>query len=177
MDFLTTDAPPVPVTIDGTAYHVPRFLMPALKAWAEELVQKQADFATEGMKADDKARFLYYWPKPVIDVGTLIQYTRTPEGAEYVVNAQLKLAGVSDDVRAKLLKFAPPDKIRDLSERLSQSQQAAAQLDMPPNEPGHGLAAGGQPDADPLPEAPESSGESPATGAQMTPASASPTPA
>jgi hypothetical protein len=128
LDFLTTHAAPVVVTIDGAEYTVPRFLNRALKEWAALLAKEQRDIATADMDPEQKARFLRFWTDPALDVAEMIRRSTSPAGVDYVVNCQLKKAGVPDAVRETLLDTADPMLLRQLAEELTYSGQTMAKL-------------------------------------------------
>lgn len=167
MDFFTTHDAPVAVNIDGTAYSLPRFLMPALKAWAAQIRKELEDAALAqfGDKPDERARFLTYFQPPPIDIADLLGRVYSPEGAEHIVDAQLRAAGVPDDIRTKMIAQAPPLMLRTLALELTKAAEVLKKLGVDEKEK-----------ADPLPPSPEESGGSPGTGnkteADSTPATA-----
>jgi hypothetical protein len=167
LDFLTTHDAPLSITINGTPYSVPRFLNPALKRWAAERNRAFADQATADLSPEDKRRWLTFFQPPPIDVKRLLQESTTPEGAEYVVREQLKLAGVPDETVQQLLDRSDPIVIRNLAEELTLAAPASAKVD---------AQAGVTESADPLPSAPPPSEGGASTGAPSTPDSAPPTP-
>lgn len=149
MDFVTTHAPPVAITIDGKAYQVPRFLIPALKEWAASITKTEMDAAAaEFTTPDERARFRRFWPAPIFDVVALYQRALTPDGSAYVVDTQLKAAGVPDEVRAAMLANADPFLVRSLSEKLLQVDQTLDKLGVDTEVEGK----------DPLPPPPGASG-------------------
>lgn len=160
MDFFTTHSNPVSVNIDSTAYQVPRFLLPSLKAWAGELIKQQRDIALAQLATpNDRAQFLQYWPEPTFDIGDLYRRVSSPDGAEYVVNSQLKTAGVPDDVREKVIAYGDPAMIRALAVELTYAGPVMQKL---------GIDKDG---ADPLPPSAGASSDSQGTGPANTPAS------
>jgi hypothetical protein len=172
LDFFTDTGPAaVPITIDGKEYRVPRVLMSDLKTWAAKLVDEQIEFATKGLKPEEKADYLVYRPKPVIDIGSLMQHVGTPEGTEYVVNTQLRTAGVPDDVRAKLVANAPASQLQRLAQMLTLSREVLVRLgiDVEETRPPNGLAQNPSGN-DPLATTKDGSGVSPETGDKTPPA-------
>jgi hypothetical protein len=120
LNFFTASPPPVAITIDGTAYQIPRLNNATLKAWAAELIERQKNESLARLSSDDdRARFLFFHAEPIFDIASLMQYASTPAGAEYVVDAQLKIGGVPDDTRKALLANANPSQVRMLAQRLT----------------------------------------------------------
>jgi hypothetical protein len=159
LDFFTsTQAAPVPISINGAAYSLPRFLLPALKQWSAIVRKQMEDNNTKGFDADAKARFLTYF-QPVIDIAYLMQLAVSPEGAEYIARTSMIAGGVPVDVCNAVIAQADPLTIRDLADRLLEAEKVLANLGVE-NKP------------DPLPLTPAASGESPATGEEITPVSA-----
>jgi hypothetical protein len=165
LDFLATTNAPITVTVYGTSYNVPRFLNRQLKVWAAQLRKEQEDNATRDMSKEDKARILSYFRARPFDTAELLQMASSPEGAEYVVGASLKLAGVPGDVVEKVLDSADPLMIQALSRQLTEADATLAKL---------GVDAQAETN-DPLPQPAGESGVSPETGSATTPSSAPPT--
>jgi hypothetical protein len=162
LDFFTTHPSPFPINIDGVAYKIPRFLMPAMKAWAAELIERQRNAASaEFATPDEKARFAQYWPEPAFDIGDLYRRVTTPEGTAYVVNAQLKEAKVPDEVRERVVTYGDPSMLRQLALELTYAQQTEAKL---------GIDAEAE-KADPKSTAPSESNDSAGIGPQTAPTS------
>jgi hypothetical protein len=165
MDFITTAAPPVPVTINGVKYNVPRFLRPQMGDYAAEQQKAHADRATAHLDADQKARFLMYFDPPPPDVLELSQRLRTAgdDGIGYVLDRQLRVAGVPDDVRAAFLANVDPQLQWKLADVVCSTRIADAKAAQQSEDPGSG--------ADPLPAPPLTSGGSPTTTAGTLPPS------
>src|SRR6185312_7727997 len=165
MDFFSAADSPIEITIDGKPYQLKRFLLPELKAWSASIRRKTVDEATAHFDADDKARFLLYFNAPPIDVPDLISRATTSDGAEYVVDAVLKTAGVPDDIRKGVINSSDPLALAALAGELTISKQVSAML-----------AKEGD-DKSPLAGPTLGSDGSPETSPAMMPASAPPTPA
>lgn len=137
MDFTTTGAPPVPIRINGKAYQIPRFLLPAQREWAALKVKEQEDAALAYLPdADAKARFRLFFRPPPIDLLTLADEGRTPDGVAYVLAAQFDKAGVPPEDRDALLANGDPVQLRALADKVLSARQAAATLAADSNEPG-----------------------------------------
>jgi hypothetical protein len=168
MDFFTTHDAPFVVTIDGTAYHVPRFLLGALKRWAAEARKEREDAALAefGDDAETRARFRLVMPDPPVDIADLLARVRSPDGAERVVRAQFALAGVPAETIDKVVAQAEPMLLRRLADELSMAAPAEARLGVKEEE-----------SADPLPGGRGAPDDSPGTTPGTSPGSAPPTPA
>lgn len=138
MDFLTAAAAPVPVRINGKSYSLPRFLLPQLAEWGTAKVQEQLDRALAGLDAEQRARVMMYWQSPPVDVLTLIQELRTPDGVAYLLRAQLGKAGVPKGDVDGMLTYGDPQQLRELARQISSSDHAAAQLAAESGEPAPG---------------------------------------
>ncbi len=163
MDFFTTHQSTVPVNIDGKAYSVPRFLTPALTKWAAEIKEQDRNDATAHLSADEKARFLRYFPDPAIDIADMLRRARASDGAEYVVGTSLRSANVPDDAVKSVLANSDPMMIRNLAEELTLAGPTLDKL--------------GANDKDPLASPPAEAGGSQETGQPTTQDSSTSTPA
>lgn len=165
-DFTTaTSAPVTIVRINGTEYRLPRFLLPAMSDWSAERRKATSDEATAHLNDDDKARFLQYFPAPLIDIAEAGPWAVSTEGAPVVFTRQAKLAGVPDNLIEAVIAQTDPMGMRALAKELCSAQQAS--------DSAKGLTDG---DKSPLAEPPAGSQDSPGTGAPNTPASAPATP-
>lgn len=128
MDFSFTTAhpAPVPVTINGTTYQVPRFLLPEFKARAAEHRKRVIAEATAHLDPETKARFLTYYAPPPVDTASVARELLTPAGVEELLRTQFKAASVPAADVDSLLTLADPVLLRNLAEELSTAQQAAA---------------------------------------------------
>lgn len=128
MDFFTAQDAPVRITIDGTAYDLPRFLLPAMKQWSAAIRKQIADEATAHLDADAKARFLTFFQPPAIDLMQLAERAVSAD-ADYPCRAQMKLAGVPEDVIENLMTKSDPLMIRKLADELTTAARAKAKLE------------------------------------------------
>lgn len=170
MDFLTAHAAPINVTIDGTPYQLPRFLMKQMKEWAALRQKTALDTAMAKVKGDKEAqaRILTYYTAPPIDVAQLAEEAGTPEGAEYIVRHCCRAANVPDQTIDALILSADPMALRNLSVMLASARQAAAAMKQASDEP-EGR------EADPLPEREPTSDGSPTTTPQTSPSTSTST--
>jgi hypothetical protein len=165
-DFQTVHAAPVRVTIDGTAYDVPRFLLPQFKAWCAARQKASVDAAMNeiGDDADQRARFMLYWQPAPIDVVAMLEEALSPEGVEYVVGTQLKAAGLEEAKALAVLASAGAPMLRALAKELLSATTAKANQLGSSEDPGRG--------GNPLPVLQGGSADS----AETTPTTASPSP-
>jgi hypothetical protein len=164
MDFSTTHSPPLPVTIDGTRYSVPRFRMPHFNAWVADASKKAFDEAVAYLTdPEHKARFRLYYSSPLIDVADLANELRTPEGIARVLHTCLEAAGATAEVVDKLIDNEDPMALRALAKELASTQKAAAELEERSGDGGKG--------SDPTNAASAISGAAPSTGDSSQPAS------
>lgn len=131
MDFSFTTAhpSPVPVTINGTVYKVPRFLLPEFKARAMKHRADRIKEATAHLDPETKARFLVYYSPPPVDVSAVARELMTPEGVEELLRMQFTAANVPAADIDSLISQADPVILRHLAEELSSAQAAAADLE------------------------------------------------
>lgn len=171
MDFSTTGGDsPIPITIDGTKYALKRFLLPAFKEWAAEVrEERKQEILAEYKKDEERAHQLTWWQPPVQDMGVLVQRARSPEGMGYVLDKAMKVAGVPDDARAKVLEFGDPMQLMDLSAQLTMSK---AVLDKLNAQTPKADQMGGAPSSSTPPltsTSSDTSGGSPTTGTETKP--------
>ncbi len=174
MDFVTTNDTPFPITIDGTAYQIPRFLGPALAAWAEEDRQKTMAEALGELKSEqDRARFRAFFRMPAVDVGRQLAEASSAEGSQYVCRKQMQAAKIPDEVIDKVFAHADPILVRNLAQELTMLPETAAKVDE--------LAGAGKSGETPLTSPPTASvGEAstgPASPEGSTPSTEASTPA
>lgn len=162
MDFTTTVSAPVTIiTINGTEYKIPHFLLPDQIEWMAKRRNTEIDEATKHLDKDQKARFLAYFPIRPVDIWVVSDLARSPEGTQYVIRTMFKKAGVPDNVTTAVLQQSDPNLLRKLADELcsaSAAGSAATQMT--------------EKSADPLPEQPDGSSGSVGTGPQSTPDSA-----
>lgn len=169
MDFSTAHGTPIPVTIDGTAYQVPRFRLPHFQAWVAEQSKRAFDEAVDYFTDDEhKARFRLYYSPPQIDVAELANELRTPAGIERVLTTCLGAAGVPAETVQKLIDNEDAMALRALAGELSSVRRAVAQLEANSGDEG-------KQKTDPSNAPPVISGGVPSTGPASTPDSAKPT--
>lgn len=174
--FSTTHAAPIPVTIDGKTYQVPRFLQPDLAKWVAHLEEKVASAALAQLEdRRERARFLFSFQPPPVDMLDALDRTRTPEGVEYVLRTCLTAAGVDAETIDKLIKFGDTVDKSVLVRKLTETDAAGPVIDAlagneeqePSDDPLSNTGDGGTPISD----------AAPSTGASSTPSSGQPTPA
>ena len=160
MDFTTATAPPIIITIDGTKYTLARFLLPQMKEWAADRVNKQTALATAHLDKDEKARFLMYFQPAPVDILDIATHALSPDGAIDIVDRQMKAAGVPENIRNTVIATGDPMQIRGLASQLSSSGVAAAQI-----------KEGSEANADPLAVPKAASSDAATTGASSSPSS------
>lgn len=170
MDYITAQAPPHPVKINGKEHKVPRFLNNDFKAYvAEERERVYGEALGEITDQDARARFRLYHQKPPVDTLVVAKQLTTPEGAEHVIRTCFAKAAVPAEEIEGFVANVDPELIRALADELrSGNGMIAAQL-----------AASGDPgDAgNPTTGQPPTSGGSPMTTEQTSPIGSASTPA
>lgn len=162
MDFTTAVSRTFRVTINGTAYDAPRFLLPEFEQWAADRTKATIERALAQIKEPEKrAQFLLWNSVPPIDVATLADEARSPVGIKFVIDHSLQKANVPDDVREALLLNGNPIALRQLAEILLSAGEGTAVLKEASGDPG------GR--GDPLPAASAPSAGEPATGTSNAP--------
>lgn len=165
-DFAEIHDAPVSITIlDGT-YSVPRCLNEGLMEWASVLRRRTMDEATahflrEGdedvekvkLGREAKARYLTFWQPPPLDVSELLQRVVEPDGIDFVLRRQLKIAGVPQDRIDLMCRNGDPQQLRTLVDILTTSSQFTRETKIP-----------GEDDAGPLTGPKRESGGSRGTG-------------
>jgi hypothetical protein len=130
VDFSTTFDAPFPVTLrDGKTYQLPRFLNPEFKEWAA-LIKKErvAEILAQFSTPQERAQHLTWWEPPIQDTASLVRRARGPEGQDYVIGKCMEMAGVPEEERKHLLKYADPIQMQYLAEQLTMSNAVAAAL-------------------------------------------------
>lgn len=129
MDFFTTHDSPVAVTIDGTGYRLPRFLLNSLKVWAAELAEEYRCKLRDALETDEqRERFDVYYQPPPIDIKALIERSISPEGTEYIVRHCMKAGAVPDDVIDKVIANASAVMLSNLADQLATAAKSSAKL-------------------------------------------------
>ncbi len=148
-DFFTDAPPPVRVTINGTAYDLPRFLGADFSAWVAERQKATMDAALAefGDDADARARFRSYFRPVPIDVAELADEAKTPAGSDYVIRRCLKAANVPDDIAGAFVANVHPETKRALAWHLASADAMAQAMKRASDDPG----AAGNPTTGPAP--------------------------
>lgn len=170
MDYITAQAPPHPIKVNGKEYKVPRFLSAEFKAYvAAEREKAYTEALAEIPDQDSRARFRLYHQKPPVDVLYVAKELTTPEGAEHVIRTCLAKAGVPAEEIEGFVVNVDPELQRSLADELRSGNGMIATQ----------LAASGDPgDAgNPTTGQSPTSGGSPTTTAQTSPTGSEPTPA
>ncbi len=171
MDFSTQHDAPFSVTIDGTTYQLPRFLLPQFKEWADVARKERVALILEQFTTpQERAQHLSWWEPPIQDIAMLVDRAREPGGIEFVVNRSMDLAGVPADIRQRVLR-GDALQLRELALQLTMASAVKSNLkaqgpvkDAPAGE----SQSSSQPSAS---ESKNTSDGSPATGDATTPAS------
>jgi hypothetical protein len=120
VDFLTVHQSPIPITIDGKSYSLPRFLLPAFEKMAAKMLESQRKTAaSEIAEPEKRAAFLMYYDPVPIDIAAVFQQVTTPTGAANIVRQQMQLAGVPDSDIDAVIENGDPMQIRALADRLA----------------------------------------------------------
>jgi hypothetical protein len=169
MNFTTVRPGPVSMSIDGIEHKVPRFFLPEMSEWMEELINARVERATGHLNDDDKARFLMYYNPPIFDVSTVGQDIRSPTGAIRFLKRQLPKATppVSEETIDKLIAGNDADSLRELVEHIASCKIAEATIES--------VAGAGGKD-DPLAKQPRTSEGARSTGSKSTQTSSPLTP-
>lgn len=163
MNYTVAKALPVPLTLNGTQYLLPRFLSDQFDAWValRQNAKMEEALAELGPDPDKRAQYKTYFHVPAMDVAALMDEVRSPAGYRYVNEVCMKAAGVPDDVRQTFHANADPMFARNLGVELASNRQAANTLNSESGDPGEG---GNPPTGQPL-----TSGGSPVTTATTQP--------
>lgn len=124
----TTLGSPIVVTINGTKYNIPRFLLPAIKQWAVDRRAEVTAEATSHLAPDEKARFLMYFQAAPVDVFQLDEWSRSPEGSESIIRRQFAAGGVPVDLIDQAIERSEPLILAQIAYTLASSSRALKQV-------------------------------------------------
>lgn len=160
MQFSTINPGPVEIIVDTVSYKVPRFLLPQMSEWMEEILEKQIERATKHLDDDAKARFLMYMQPPLFDVADIASDVRTPLGVQRLLRRMLPKANppVPADVIEKMIEFGDADTLRELAERIASNRIGVSTMVNQTGGPGE--------DGDPLAKQRQESDVSQSTGSK-----------
>lgn len=119
MDYSTARALPHLLSINGTAYKIPRFLNAQFIEYAAEHRKKIEDSAVAQLRdPDSRARFLMYHQPPPLDTSWVAQHVTTPEGVEVVIRSRFAKAGVPKPEIEDFIENTDPMILRALADEL-----------------------------------------------------------
>lgn len=122
IDFKTAVPPPLVFTINGVRHQVPRFLLPQMAEWMQELDNDTIERATKHLSKDEKAQYLTYHRPVQFDVAAVNDDIRSPQGSMNFLRKWLSEKAepaVSAEVIEQILQANDSDAIRDWVEEVA----------------------------------------------------------